>query len=847
MFISHEAPAKSLNELPVAHPGRPVGRDDKLKEMYAHLRANKAVLLHGPAGSGKTTLAAALAAAYTQQSGGVLWLNLDDSPFQEMIVRVGRAYQQTDISNAQNPLGMVGAVAALLTQHKPFIVLDGKVNAKAAEQFISRCAENLPAVILSDALIEGPWEPVELGPLSDMDAAVLFKQKAGIADNASDIDVYGIVKLMEYLPFPIVVSARAMAAAKQSPRDYYAVLKQLSDKIEGDSQVTALTASYRSLSSPLQGLLLMIGATFRGEASSELLSMVSGVSPESVDQAISVLTQLYLVEKFQRSGAAYYRLHSRVLDFALTWLKGSNRLEGLQNKFRETVMNYASKYINGGEANYPFLAAEMDNVVAAARHAATEGDRDIANRLVGLLTGEGSAFVKSSGYVYELLSIRNAASGFTTAFPAYPQEAPPEVDEEEDFDEDDFILDEEDEDVFDFLGEDEDDEDEDDYAGDFDEYDEDEEIDEDDEQIFAPRMSDPLAESLLPTDTGALQAIDVDQLRAALGRARQQKDMIRQVQILKAIGKVQMRQNKENEAITTYNELLTAYETIGENDGVLEALDTLSALLTRTDNSQAAVLHATRGLQLAEELDDDEAKLRLLLTLGDARQNLGESAQALKDFEQALSLSRTLSDGENEALALYRLGYAQLDNGDPETAIETWEMALSHFKTQKKREYEGRVLGGLGQAYSELNRWSEAINFHNSALYIARELGDREEESLQLTSLGHAMVESNRLPDALLRYRQALHLAYQSGVRSSIISAIVELVQLMLRSKRLLTICELLIEDAVRIDPNDKDVRRLNERVASEKAAAEAEGLSLADVTGTARDYAYNAYKLLDA
>jgi tetratricopeptide (TPR) repeat protein len=239
--------------------------------------------------------------------------------------------------------------------------------------------------------------------------------------------------------------------------------------------------------------------------------------------------------------------------------------------------------------------------------------------------------------------------------------------------------------------------------------------------------------------------------------------------------------------------------------------------------------------------------MHLQTTLGDARQQLGESEDAIHAYGQALASARNRGDSQNEAIILYKLGYAQLDNNDVDSAVHTWEQALTLFKEQEKRDYEGRVLGGLGSAYGEMQRWAESINFHTSALHIAREVGDKEEEALQLSSLGQAGVQANQLPQALLRYRQALHLAYVSNDRDNIVSAIVDLVRLMLRSRRLLNICELLIDDALRLEPNDRDVTGLKARIASEKELAEQYQVVMAHISGSAQDYAANAYKLLDA
>lgn len=842
-FQPHEAPATDAQALPVMHPGRPVGRDDILRQVYTHLKDGQAVLLHGDAGAGKTALAAALASAYTAQPGGVLWLQVDNSPLAELIVRVGRAYNALDIANSDNPIGMVGAVANLLTQHKPFIVLDGQLNPQGTSQFMSRCAENLPALLTHAEDIDGPWTAIEVGALADGDAAVLFKQKAGIADNSSDIDVYGIVKLLDYQALSISIAARAMVASKSNPGAYFKVLQQVKQAVGSDATSAALTAAFRPLTGALQGLILMMGATFGGQASAELLSVVSGAPLDSVNQAMTVLSQLHLVERITRYNAPYYRLHALVYRFAQDRLRESNNLGKLQEKVRDSALAYAAKCSSEGAAAYEKLATDMDLLINVGRWASADGDRDTPNKLVVALTQAGD-FVNDCGYVYELLSLRSSGSGFTTAFPAYGDEEVPA----------DLLDDDEDEDTFDAfddavefdeVGFDED------FDDDFDSYDEDE-FDEDDFEDTDDPFSRVAGMGSASTatdvaDTGSLDSIDQNQLRAALTQARQQHNILRQIQILKAIGKVQVSQNMENEAISSYNEALDLYEETDDDSGLLEVLDKLSALLAKNDSPQAAVLHASRGVTLAEEQGDSATRMRLLLTLGEARQELGETQEAIQVLNRALDLARSHDDAQHEAIALYKLGYTQLDDGDPDTAIDTLEEALKLFRSQDRRDYQGRVLSAIGTAHAELEHWSEAITFHTSALHIAREVKDKEEESLVLSSLGQALLEAGKLPDALLRYRQALYLAYQSGKRDNIVSAIVDLVELMLRSKRLLSICELLITDALKYEPNDKDVLRLQERVTNEKALAQANGVQMAEVRGTAEEYGERAYALLES
>lgn len=840
-FIPLEATVTDVNALPVMPPGRPVGRDELLKEIYSHLQARRPVLLHGASGMGKTTLAAALAAAFTNQAGGVLWLTNGSQSFASLTVRVARGLGIRDVTTSEQPTARVGMIATAISQKKPFIVIDNIQDALAIQQFIEKCAGNFPMLLLSETELSGNWESVRVSAISDMDSVALFKQKAGINDGNSDIDIFGIAKQLEYKAFALVMAARGMVAAKQNPGDYLKSLKQVQAQA-GDGMMAAIALSYRALNNALQGLVLMLGATFTGEGSADFIAAVSGVPEEGINQAMNILSQLYLVEKFTRYGKPYYRLHPLVYQFAQAALEGKNQLTILQKKVHDASLAYAKK--QAADHASSALAKEMDNFIAAAAWAAKNGNRETANHFVSILT-EANNFVQDAGYVYELLQLRNTASGSTSAFPAYGPEPVLEAEAEEDdfysYDDEEDDEDFEDE-IADELDDFEDDEDE--IAEDYGEYDSEE------SGVFAAaslddiKIEEGMSSAAIRQD--ALTGIDVEQLRQALAQARQQGDKARQLQILQAIGKVQIKQGKETEAIATYNEILESYEAQNEAEGTLDTLNMLAALLTKTSNSQAAIMHATRGIQLASQRKDDIIKLQLQLTLGDARQDLGETEAAVDSFKQALELARQHADKQNEALSLYKLGYAYLDNGATDEAIHTLDQARSMFREQGKREYEGRVLGALGSAHSELERWSEAIGYYQSAWHIAREVKDKSDEMLHLSNLAQAQVEAGKLPDALLSYRQTLHLAYQSGKREEIVSTIVELVRLMMRSTRLLGICSLLLTDAIQRDVDDRDVLDLVAEVNRKKIEASVNNITLAPVVGTAQEYAANAYSMLD-
>lgn len=882
--MAHEAPVHQAAALPVDAPPKLIGRDTSLARVYTFLKENKTVLVYGASGVGKSAVAATLASAYTELPGGSLWLNIDLPTFPELVVRVGRAYNLSNVTRSDNPVAFVAAVASTLAREKPLIILDGRIDAATANEFVSRVASGLPTLILNDEELEGAWLKFPLNALEPTQASALFRATADLPSAPAD-EVSELAAALSHMPYALVIAAGHVRANKQTATDFKNALPPADGSI--NPSLLALTVAFRGLNGALQGLLLVLGATQRGAASAELISMIGSAPTEMIDQAMTLLVARHLVVKSARYGMPYYHLHPITHAFANSWLRGSGRLDGLQSKAREAVLAYARKYAASTPEAHDHLAAEMDNFLAMVSARAEAGDRDFGNELMTILLGAGD-FFNARGYVYELVKLRESSSGMRVAFPhdttstgtipAVTLDDDDDLDDEppvtrylpDDDDEEDEIDVEIDEQIDDQDEEDEFDQDADDFDVDDDEIpddiptpplmqrsmfspppaptllpfeDEDEDLEDDIDDQDEPDEDDELtAEDEAP----APEADEVAQLRAQVVEAKQANDRKRQAERLITLAALHRARGHDNEAVAAYSEALAVLENLNDDATLLTVLTSLAELTHTSENYQAAALYAARGANLADKLEDDTQQTRLLVLLGDARQQLGESKDAARAYQRGLDVARTANDARNEALLLFKLGYAYLDDSAPNDAIESWEEALALFRKQERRDYEGRVLGGLGAAYSELERWSEAINFHTSALHIAREVKDKDEELLQLSNLGYAAVQARQLGQAVLRYRQALHLAYTNDDKPNIVGTSVDLARLLVESPRHLSIAELIIDDAMQVEPTSRDLRRLKERIEDEREALGDELPDQAPVAGSARLYAENAYAMLD-
>ncbi len=904
-----EAAVTSVTALPLRRLGRPVGRDDLLRSLLLRLRQRQQLVLHGAAGAGKTTVAATIANVYLQQhSRPVLWLNAHNPPLAELIVRIARAYGNMDAANADNPLSQTRAVKALLAEHQPLLVLDGEVESQTLAAFVQRCAGDAPLVVTSTApLSQGDWRNQPIGNLAESDALRLFKQKAGLKNGESDADITALVAQLNYAAFPLTLAARSMVIARQSPAEFSATVADALESHDDDAIVAALNISFDGLNERLRDLLLFLGATVRGEASVAYLNLLSGIAAESIDMSMTILSRLFLVERFQRAGEACYRLHSLVHSFLTDWAIEHERFDALRADILDTSRDYLDVHGRSDDAVIR-LMTEMKNLLASAEWAAGNDDPELAADLAGAIAPlEG--LLAAEGYNYELLRLHAIRDGESLEFEDVPdaeESAAEDVDEETEKhtpagapDDGLSLLEDEDDESTVITGE---------GSG---EGGAQEQLPVDDStfvslderelqsvnidqlrtalnvasqnnetarqlqilkaiarmQISQGREKEAVATygdvleiyensedkdgvletldmiaGLLVSSKSTPAAVEQVKLRTALSFARQHEDTTRVLQILDAVGKVQIGQNRQKDAVATYSEVLAIHEGQENKAGVLETLDMLAGLLVRSDSAVSALQHVQRGLHLADELADDEAAMYLQISGGDAHLELGEASMAVEAYERALGKARHRDDSQNEALILYKLGMAYLEAKQERRAIEMLEDANDRFKKQEKRDMEGQVLRGLGTVNVRLERWSEAVNFHTSALYIARELGDRITEAEQLRHLGQILIKADRLPEALTRLRQALHVAYEEQDKEDVVAVIAELVNLMMRNLFLSSIAELLINDGLTDDPDDRELLRLKSEVVGAKERAAARGVALAVVAGTAREYAANAY-----
>ncbi|MBN1564535.1 MAG: tetratricopeptide repeat protein [Anaerolineae bacterium] len=828
--MSHEAPIRGSQHLPIQPPEKLAGRESDLNSIHLALKAGTAVLLHGPAGIGKTALAASLAVGYAELPGGVVWLDVMRDSAQSLMTRIVRAYAADSLVGTSDRKHQASIVKALLQQNRPLIVLDGDIEADEIRAFVRECAPGIPLLFTHAHLIAGSWTPHAVEPLAPAAAEELLRHHARLGRDVESASLTGLLNILS--GYPIAIEVAGIAARGTGVESFLAQLPKLPPG-ESNRVMGVLMAAYRILPKDLQGLLLVLGSAFTGGASVELLAAVGKAPTQVIESKFRQLAEHGFAYERLIHGQTYFFTHELVATFAQTFLRGKKQLAAMQERHLSSLATYIKSYM--GE-HPDRLAAEMRNVIAASIFAAQQHQSETAARMIQWLAPDSpDSFVNARGYQLEYAWLQRLSENPALADASILGEPEPEIIEEL---VDDNTLDEEEiasEEAVDMFAS--------------------------TEAIIEPPEPEALEPVVLPADEFPM-AEEPPSARAlpvfftpkaapeSAAELEPEPDLATEAAFMldvplpqnaEELQRISMEIATSGEtegAIQQYAQAVDGFEADGNVEDELAAIEALAQLSLHSDQYDDVLKYVEKGTALAQEADNPQREGELLVVLGDMQLSLGRFDGAESAYKEAINAFRPTEAWLNIGLTLDKLAIVYDDQGRWQDAIDVWEQTLPIFARLGRTDLLRSVHGEIGDNQTDLMRWNQAKDSYLKALELAEDEDHHAGMYQEFSRLGWLMESSGNHEEAVPYYLQALHLALELDEQDELGETLLALARLWIDDTQKLNRVIQLLEKAQECLPGDTDVRRLLSRANTRKERLTQANVDLPPADGSLEEFA---------
>jgi tetratricopeptide (TPR) repeat protein/energy-coupling factor transporter ATP-binding protein EcfA2 len=785
--LSHEAPIYGSRNLPVHPAERLFGRDADLDTIHLALKAGTAVLLHGPAGIGKSALAAALASGYAELPGGVLWLEVIDDTVPLLLGRAARAYGADLPSGGPDLSASIAQVRGVLQENRPLVVVDGRVDVDAAREFVRGCASGIPLLLVHSKLVAGPWTPHAVAPLGPDDASAMLMQVAGTSLDADTVDLARLVEALDGHALSIVLAAHQLAAGGVQPAQFLDQIPELPPGVVNRA-MGAITAAYRLLPSELQGMVMLLGTAFAGEASEELLSDITGAPADAIRSRMQQLAARGFASERSVYGQSCFAVHELVQMFAESFLRGKQRLDTMRARYLDGLLAYVRRHTaEANSSHYQRLAAEMPTILAAGKYAAENEKVDFLNGLIDLLRPAApESFVTACAYQVEFRWLQRLLE---------PTEAPVEtgVPTEE--------------------------------AGEA-------------ETAWkpAPRQFG-IVEGIQEQDTMPAQAVaGLEEVEKAAPLHTMPEsvrppapalELPTDAEALERLGRQAAEAGATSESIDRYAQALEGYKADGNVEDELAALEALAVLSLESEKYSDVLSYIDRGMALAHEADNPRREGELLTLLGDLQASLGRVDGAETAYKEAINAFRPTEAWLNIGLTLNKLAFLYWEEQRHDDALAMWEQTIPIFEREQRTDLLRDVLDRLGDTQAELMRWDNARANYTKALELTQSAGDKVAAFEELSRLGMLQESSGDREGAQLYFRRALHLAFELDDKEELGFTLLALARMLVDDTAYLNRSLQLLQAASELLPDDSEVKRLLNRAKTRQERLLRAGITL--------------------
>ena len=679
----------------------PLGRDALRRDLAQAIQRKAAIHLYGPAGRGKSTLAAQAVIDHAATGGHALWLEAGDAPLDAILCRIARAYRDDPRAQAALKSGRpsehggasppLASLARCLHERQPILVLADAPDFSTIAPLIAEINGALPILSFGERTMGADWPGEEraLPPLP-AEAAMATLQRA--AGGGEYLYLSPITTALAGEALALVICGGAIRVGDWTMPAAAAALKSRS----APPTERVLRSIFPRLAPAAQGALLLLAFGPRAGQSFASLQQSSGAPRAELAALIGELRRRALVREWAQGERI--ALPPAIREFARELALHAGTAVELRARAWETWRERLRLTLAGGADAW----AQLPELLVADEW--EEAGSSAEWRELAPLWEAAATELEARGYAYELRELRQRA-GTTepkAALPAPLQlwaNAPSAVVADDESESDDILTAEEDESEIAFVGD----------------------------------SALPAADDLLDDAPPAVAADDGSETDDILTADEDESE-------------VAFETDSTFVAEEALPDVLTPVSLPAAESPPAAQLTqfhrTGAAQLERGDIA-ASIASLSTALSLAEGLaDDTRAEIQYLLGCAQLEDGALEAAQS--SLEGAHAAYESCGDARGAANALGALGSTLGEQGRWSAAAEVHRSAVAATRIADDRAEEALQLSALAYAYRRSGQLGAAVRSYRQALYLAYEAVDSNSIAQAAAELAEVLMGSPR-------------------------------------------------------------------------------------------------------
>lgn len=206
--------------------------------------------------------------------------------------------------------------------------------------------------------------------------------------------------------------------------------------------------------------------------------------------------------------------------------------------------------------------------------------------------------------------------------------------------------------------------------------------------------------------------------------------------LLNQRGVAQLNSNRFEEALDTFQQLVTVYQTMGDRPGEGRTLNSIATVYSYLEKYDKALNFYQQALAIRQEIGDRKGEGITLNGTAVVYRSLGQYDRALQCYQQALTIRRELGDRQQEGITLSNMAGVYENQGLHDRALDLYQQGLAIYQTLGDRAGVGINLNNMGAIYNSLGKYDRALQLYQQALVAVKASGNKSIEGTTLNNIG---------------------------------------------------------------------------------------------------------------